>query len=596
MSAQADILRAGAGARACAARWRPATACSCACIRSRGRLTADQARLIAQAAREYGNGHLDITARGNLQIRGVRAETYPGLLARLDREGLVEPEGDGPNRLTVLSPLAGLDPLERCDALALAQAIENAAGAIEGLPAKFFVAVDGGGAMPLDAIGADLHLLATGEDVIAFGDLFARRPALDRRDVPLAARRMPFTRSCQASRTLRRMGRTEARRLRDLRARSCAGACGTRSSRAGDATAPATGAPRAGILSLEQRTMRVLLALPFGRCNAEQLVQAAAWSERFGSGELRLSFTRGLLLPGIADEHVPALARRRPAAPASSPMPPIRASSLFACPGRPACGSASHRRSRRCAADRRSPAGPSSARRDPSRLGLPERLRPSGHGRPHARRPRAMAAMASCPAARPAMLPPFISPSTRSCSLIAFDRPGRPAPCVPGERRVSGARDYIREGAEIYRRSFAIIRAEADLVALFRHGRARRRAHDPCLRHDRPAARRRAFARFRRSGAKRALQRGAPILCDAKMVANGVTRARLPADNEVICTLDDPRVPALAARARHHPLGRRHGVVARAPGRRARGRSAMRRPRSFACSKCSMRARRSPPP
>ena len=47
--------------------------------------------------------------------------------------------------------------------------------------------------------------------------------------------------------------------------------------------------------------------------------------------------------------------------------------------------------------------------------------------------------------------------------------------------------------------------------------------------------------------AEAALARGAPILCDAKMVANGITRARLPASNEVVCTLDDPRVPALAA-------------------------------------------------
>jgi precorrin-8X/cobalt-precorrin-8 methylmutase len=46
--------------------------------------------------------------------------------------------------------------------------------------------------------------------------------------------------------------------------------------------------------------------------------------------------------------------------------------------------------------------------------------------------------------------------------------------------------------------------------------------------------------------AEAALQAGAPILCDSKMVANGITRARLPAQNEVICTLDDPRVPALA--------------------------------------------------
>ena len=116
-----------------------------------GRLTADQARLIAEAAREFGNGHLDITARGNLQIRGVSDETYPGLLALLEREGLAEPEGEGPNRLTIVSPLAGLDRIDRVDALALAQAIEDRAGHLDGLPAKFFVAVDGGGSMPLDA-------------------------------------------------------------------------------------------------------------------------------------------------------------------------------------------------------------------------------------------------------------------------------------------------------------------------------------------------------------------------------------------------------------------------------------------------------------
>src|SRR5215218_9611104 len=117
-----------------------------------GRLTADQARLIAEAAREHGNGHLDITARGNLQLRGVSDGTYPDLFAFFEREGLAEPEGEGPNRLTVLSPLAGLDPRDRIDAFALAQAIESTAAAQDGLPAKFFIAVDGGGSLPLDAV------------------------------------------------------------------------------------------------------------------------------------------------------------------------------------------------------------------------------------------------------------------------------------------------------------------------------------------------------------------------------------------------------------------------------------------------------------
>ncbi|WP_114945860.1 precorrin-8X methylmutase [Microvirga calopogonii] len=107
-------------------------------------------------------------------------------------------------------------------------------------------------------------------------------------------------------------------------------------------------------------------------------------------------------------------------------------------------------------------------------------------------------------------------------------------------------RDYIREGAEIYRRSFAIIRSEADLSRF--SGTAERvvvRMIHACGMTDLPkdvdlSA---DFAEV----AEAALKRGAPILCDAKMVANGITRARLPANNEVICTLDDPRVPALAA-------------------------------------------------
>jgi precorrin-8X/cobalt-precorrin-8 methylmutase len=106
---------------------------------------------------------------------------------------------------------------------------------------------------------------------------------------------------------------------------------------------------------------------------------------------------------------------------------------------------------------------------------------------------------------------------------------------------------YIREGAEIYRRSFAIIRAEADLSRF--SGSAERvavRMIHACGMTDLPADI--DLSRDFTDAAEAALRRGAPILCDAKMVANGITRARLPAANEVLCTLDDPRVPALAAR------------------------------------------------
>ncbi|MEH3144273.1 MAG: precorrin-8X methylmutase [Methylobacterium frigidaeris] len=105
--------------------------------------------------------------------------------------------------------------------------------------------------------------------------------------------------------------------------------------------------------------------------------------------------------------------------------------------------------------------------------------------------------------------------------------------------------DYIRDGAAIYQKSFAIIRAEADL-SRFR-GPAERvvvRMIHACGMTDLPADVV-ASPDFAEAG-EAALRRGAPILCDARMVADGVTRARLPAGNEVVCTLHDPRVPDLA--------------------------------------------------
>jgi len=105
--------------------------------------------------------------------------------------------------------------------------------------------------------------------------------------------------------------------------------------------------------------------------------------------------------------------------------------------------------------------------------------------------------------------------------------------------------EYIREGAEIYRRSFATIRAEADLAGLPREVEpvAVRMIHS-CGMVDLVGDL--AFSVDVVGKARAALRGGAPVLCDAAMVASGVTRRRLPADNEIICTLTDPGVPDLA--------------------------------------------------
>ncbi|QQE83540.1 MULTISPECIES: precorrin-8X methylmutase [Pseudomonas] len=105
--------------------------------------------------------------------------------------------------------------------------------------------------------------------------------------------------------------------------------------------------------------------------------------------------------------------------------------------------------------------------------------------------------------------------------------------------------DYIRDGQEIYRNSFRIIREEARLERIpadleklavrVIHACGMVEAIDGLQ-----------FSEGAGRAGREALANGAPILCDAHMVAEGITRARLPADNKVICTLRDPSVPALA--------------------------------------------------
>jgi precorrin-8X/cobalt-precorrin-8 methylmutase len=104
---------------------------------------------------------------------------------------------------------------------------------------------------------------------------------------------------------------------------------------------------------------------------------------------------------------------------------------------------------------------------------------------------------------------------------------------------------YETDGAAIYLKSFAMIRAEADLA----HFTAEEEVVVVRMIHAAGMVGLAEFVRFSPGmaiAARAALEAGAPILCDAKMVSEGITRTRLPAKNEVICTLQDPRVPELA--------------------------------------------------
>jgi precorrin-8X/cobalt-precorrin-8 methylmutase len=105
--------------------------------------------------------------------------------------------------------------------------------------------------------------------------------------------------------------------------------------------------------------------------------------------------------------------------------------------------------------------------------------------------------------------------------------------------------DYIRDGAQIYRRSFATIREEADLARFPADVEpAVVRMIHACGMVDLAADV--GFSAGVVAAARAALRAGAPVLCDAQMVASGITRRRLPANNDVVCTLAEPGVPELA--------------------------------------------------
>jgi len=249
------------------------------------RLTPAQLRRIAMLAAEHGNGLIEISARANLQIRGVTADSHPRLVERLLAEHLVdEHEGDGPQRVALVSPLAGRDPTGLIDAAALAAQIEQRARTLHGLPAKLGIVVDDGGAQALDGFAGDIRLVGTGAGRVALclGDNLWRGP-------------IPATDAAEAVATIlsafaaQRMGAPDQiRRLRDLSPTVLASL-----SPLPGFTAPAPRTPprRVGLFTQRDDRFAALIGLPFGRGDAATLDRLGAIQEK---ADIRLSPWRGL--------------------------------------------------------------------------------------------------------------------------------------------------------------------------------------------------------------------------------------------------------------------------------------------------------------
>lgn len=249
-------------------------------------LTPAQLIRIAALAREHGNGLIEISARGNMQLRGVTAQSHPALVAVLLGEHLVdEHDGDGPQRLTLTSPLAGEGEL--IDAAVLAEAIEVRGRRVAGLPAKLLIIVDDGGAMALDEFACDLRLLAIATDRVVIGlpDGSWRGPiaVADAAEVVETMLHRFAGHHAQARETIRR--------LRDLSPEALASLCDLPET---DAPPPRPAPRRAGLFALGTGRFAATAALPFGRCDAATLAALGHAAEAQGARALRLSPWRGL--------------------------------------------------------------------------------------------------------------------------------------------------------------------------------------------------------------------------------------------------------------------------------------------------------------
>ena len=309
---------------------------------SGGVVCAEAARAIADCAQRYGNGLLDLSARANLQLRGVQEPNLPAVVEALQAHGLIDESAEAEAVRNVLaSPLAGLSPDAAFDIRPYVRALEQRLAsddALHGLPSKFGFIVDDGGGLGLSGLGADIRFHAMHEESRPrFLASFAgcdEGVAIAAEDLPDMASRLALAFLDQARRCdihSRRMGAL----VRACGAAPIGRAAGLAPTHQ---TPPAATTPQvlghhslgaAGVLGL---------GLAFGRLSAGDLAWLADMALAHGSGELRLTPWRAILLPGV-DVH----AAQEICAQASDHFitdPTDARLAVIACAGAPACASA----------------------------------------------------------------------------------------------------------------------------------------------------------------------------------------------------------------------------------------------------------------
>ena len=474
-----------------------------------------------------GNGVVELTSRAGLQVRGLREHSAGALAGVLSAGGLLPSATHDRVRNILAAPLAGRSPAALAAVDPLVDELDRALcadAALAGLPSRFLFALDDG-AGTLGSIVADVELVA---EVGAFRlvlDGHATSLLVSPAGAPEAA--------LGAARAFLALAAEEARgvwRVRELT--DGAGRLARRlglvlRERSGKARRPGNGEDQRVLGVTAQRDGRVAVAVlaPLARLGREQLHGLAGLGRSLGC-EVRVSPWRTLtfvdVAPSAADGLMDDLKDIGLVVCGASGWV-----ALSACAGLGACARA--RVDVRAAAVRRA-----AVRDEKSPVehwsGCERRCgEPPGAGIRVVAREHGVA-----------VTHVGVGESVVASPAAAHD-------LLERRTGVVGMRGYARDGAEIYRRSFATIRAEAELDGL-----------DPIL--ERVVVRMihacgmvdlvcdvAASPAFGAS-AEAALRGGAPILCDTAMVAAGITRSRLPAGNEVLCTLNDLTVPELAKR------------------------------------------------
>lgn len=472
-----------------------------------GRLTRAQAFAIADIAESYGNAMIDLTRRAHLQLRGLTPKTLPLAQARLAEHGLIDPAipPETEARLNILvapfplrQPQPGLPEDATDQAWAALRAALLAADA-PALPAKFGFAIDLSWRIRyLAAESADIRI-ETGwyRPIIVRPDGAATGRAAP--DIPTAvALAMELARWFVASGGVGPDGRGR------MRAHLARGA---------EPPRHLAGTELPASQAVLNWALGRVVAFDFGAAPAPAFRKVAAAA----FGPLRLTPWRGVTAEIFLDR----------AALADDPALILRADDprhrRFACVGSAGCPQALG---------------------DPRATARRHNLLP-----PRGRRLHLSGCAKGCAHPDPADF--TLTCTGRGFRLAKGGRAGegRRAPLAAIRAALQEPAmpfTYETEGSAIYRQSFAIIRAEADLArfAPDEEPVVVRMIHAAGLVGlERDVAMTPDFA----AAARAALAAGAPILCDARMVSEGITRDRLPCANPILCTLHDPRVTQLAA-------------------------------------------------